>query len=356
VAVGPALALLLSGCQNGGGSSPTEPGPALSSLTASAAVADEGALLDDASLPAGPGAARAAARIDRAAEGRAAVEPGTLAGGAAIEAARGGNGGSRGNGGGNGNGNGGNGNGNGGNGGNGGGRGNGQRGELNLQIQPATWNLNWEHSSGLVSALIRGADAADIDTDSVVLVCELGTEVQPVRVQLAGGQLRAFFLKSDAIGCLDDPDPREVHEVTVRFTVDGGAAQELTADVRIVGAPGGGDDEDDTADEVDAQVQPNTWNVNWAHADGTVSILLRGDITDVDEDTIVLVGSAGTEVQPVSVKRVGNHIRARFPMDEAFASLDDPDSGEVHEIVVKFMDDAAASHEITLRVRIVGPR
>jgi hypothetical protein len=81
-----------------------------------------------------------------------------------------------------------------------------------------------------------------------------------------------------------------------------------------------------------------------------------GDVTDVDLDTIVLVGSAGTEVQPVDVRRVGNHVRARFPKDEAFASLDDPDPGETQEIKVKFLDEAAASHEITLRVRIVGPR
>ena len=265
-----------------------------------------------------------------------------------IEAARGGNG----------NGNGGNkpgGNGNNG-GNNGGGRGNGQGGELALQFQPNVWNVNWERSAGSVSALIRGADAADVDRDSIVMLCEGGEELEPVRVQGSGGQIRALFLHSDAIECLDDPDPREVHEVTVRFTVDGGAAEELTANVRIVGPPGGGDDENDTADEVRAQVQPKTWNVNWANAQGTVSILLMGDVTDVDLDTIVLVGSAGTEVQPVDVRRVGNHVRARFPMDEAFDSLDDPDPGETHEIEVKFLDEAAASHEITLRVRIVGPR
>jgi hypothetical protein len=268
----------------------------------------------------------------------------------AVEAARGGNGNGgnkpTGNGGGNGN--------NGGN--NGGGRGNGQGGELALQFQPNTWNVNWARSAGSVSALIRGADAADVDRDSIVMLCEGGEELEPVRVQGSGGQVRALFLHSDAIECLDDPDPREVHEVTVRFTVDGGAAQELTANVRIVGPPGGGDDENDTADEVRAQVQPNTWNVNWANAQGTVSILLMGDVTDVDLDTIVLVGSAGTEVQPVDVRRVGNHVRARFPKDEAFASLDDPDPGETQEIKVKFLDEAAASHEITLRVRIVGPR
>ena len=277
------------------------------------------------------------------ADGAAGLQGDTSLAAPTVEAARGGKPGGNGNG-----------NGNGGN--NGGGRGNGQGGELALQFQPNTWNVNWGRSNGSVSALIRGGDAADVDHDSIVMLCEGGELLEPVRVQGSGGQIRALFLHGDAIECLDDPDPREVHEVTVRFTVDGGAARELTANVRIVGPPGGGDDENDTADAVRAQVQPNTWNVNWANAQGTVSILVMGDITDVDLDTIVLVGSAGTEVQPVDVRRVGNHIRARFAKEEAFDSLDDPDAGETHEIKVKFLDEAAASHEMVLRVRIVGPR
>jgi hypothetical protein len=59
-------------------------------------------------------------------------------------------------------------------------------------------------------------------------------------------------------------------------------------------------------------------------------------------------------VAPVSVKRTGHQVRARFSMSEAFASLDDPDPGERHEVKVKFTAGGAAQ-ELVHMVRIVGP-
>jgi microcompartment protein CcmL/EutN len=253
-----------------------------------------------------------------------------------------------------GNGGGGNGGGNGG-GGNGGGNGHGNGGggaALRLEIQPSSWNTNFAHAAGTVTALVRG-DVSKVDVASVTLVGDGGASVSPVRVQTAGGQLRAFFAQSEAIASLDDPDPGETHDVTLKLTADGNAS-ELVAHVRIVG-PRGGDDPGDDEGEITASVQPDTWNVNWSHASGTVSVLLRGDVADVDLATIKLVGDAGTEVAPSSVKRTGHQIRARFPMAAAFASLDDPDPGETHEVKVK-LGDGAGAKEITLIVRIVGPQ
>ena len=174
-------------------------------------------------------------------------------------------------------------------------------------------------------------------------------------MQTSGGQLRAFFSKSDALAALNDPDPGETHEVKLQFTVDG-AARELIARVRIVGRPTSDDPDDpeDPAGEIDVSVQPNAWNTNWRTANGTVSVVLRGDVADVALDSIKLIGSAGTEVTPTSVKRTGHHIRARFAMQAAFASLDDPDPGETHEIKIKLTDDGTAK-DLTVTIRIVGP-
>ncbi|HXT19615.1 MAG TPA: hypothetical protein VN923_02585, partial [Thermoanaerobaculia bacterium] len=214
-----------------------------------------------------------------------------------------------------------------------------------------TWNTNFANASGTISALVRG-DVSKVDTSAVVLVGDGGASASPTRVQLAGGQLRAFFAMSEAIASLDDPDRGETHVVTLKLTVDG-SAQELTDRVRIVG-PSGGDDSGDDEGEIDVAVQPNTWNTNWSHASGTVSILLRGDVADVELASIKLVGDAGTEVAPTSVKRTGHQIRARFPMAAALASLDDPDPGETHDLKIKLSDGGTAT-ELTVTVRIVGP-
>jgi hypothetical protein len=352
-------ALLLSACQ--GGESPTEPTLSATVEAASAASAAPAADASDGSVATNDDEPRARRFAARAAElsrdeTGAAQAPADAAELARAVAAGNGNGNGRGNGGGNGNGGNGNGNGGGngnGNGGNGGG--NGHRGELRLEMQPNTWNTNYEVSQGTVTTLVRGGDVPKIDTGSVRLVGDGGGTVEPTRVQTAGGQLRAFFAKAEALASLDDPDPGEVHEVKLQLTVEG-TAKELTADVRIVGRPTSDDpgDPSDPAGDVDVSVQPNAWNTNWSHANGTVSVVLRGDVADVALDSIVLVGSAGIEVQPTSVKRTGHHVRARFAMREAFASLDDPDPGETHEIKIELTDDGTAT-ELTATIRIVGP-
>lgn len=291
--------------------------------------------------------------------------------------AKGGNGGGKGgNGGGNGNGNGGNGggNGNGGNGGNGGGNGNGgnggnggkgggKGGELSAAVQPDTWNTNYEHSEGTVSVVIRGGSLADVDTDSIELT---GTDdeaegLEPVRVQTTRTQIRAFFAKSDAIALLDTPERGETHELTLEFTLGEGEAAEtksLTFDVRIVG-PGSGDDDDGDGedDELEAEIQPSTWNTNWANSAGTVSVKITGDnLGDVDLKSIVLVGTdtAAEPLKALRASKTGNHIRAFFAKKDAIKTLDTPTAGETHDVIIRFKVGDEET-ELTDVVRITGP-
>lgn len=336
------VAVLLTACQ--GGSSPTEPSaPAAASMSATAsATSAASTAADESGAVESPAGRRLAARV--AAEGAAGEGNAPVAEEQNARTTADGNGhGNGGNGGGNGNG--GNGGGNGGNGHHGGGA-----GTLHLEMQPDTWNTNYaNNASGTVAALVRG-DVSKVDTASVKLVGDGGTAT-PTRVQTSGGQLRAFFTKADAIAVLDHPARGDSREVKLQLTVDGTAA-ELTTRVRIVG-PAGGDDPPGSG-EVTATVQPSTWNTNWSHANGTVSVVLRGDVADIDLTSIKLVGDAGTEVLPTSVKRTGHEVRARFAMDDAFASLDDPDPGETHDVKVTFSNGGTAK-ELTLTVRIVGP-
>jgi hypothetical protein len=91
-----------------------------------------------------------------------------------------------------------------------------------------------------VSAFIRGSGFERIDLDSIVLI---GTDpaaepLEPTRVDRQGNHVRAFFAQSAAIGILDTPQPGEVHTLTIELTVEGEPVT-LTADVRVVGPPGG---------------------------------------------------------------------------------------------------------------------
>jgi len=255
-------------------------------------------------------------------------------------------------------GNGGHGHGHGGGGGNGGGG--GQPGSnLSVELQPDVWNTNYAHSEGTVSAVIRGDGLGDIHLDSIVLVGTDDAEepVAALRATRQGNQIRAFFAKDDAIASLDTPKPGEVHEVAIELTMgDDNTEKSLTDKVRIVGpADGGGDD--DGEEDLDLAIQPDSWNLNWAHSHGTVSALIRGDgLADIDLDSIELVGTDpdADPLPALRARREGNHVRAFFAKDDAFATLDTPKRGEVHEITIRFTA-AGEDKELTDRIRVVGP-
>lgn len=339
--------------------------------------------------------------------------------------------------------------------------------ELSLQMQPDTWSADWTTSSGSVSALIRGEGFERIDLDSILL---MGTDpeappLEPFRVDREGNHVRAFFSKPDAWAILDDPQPGEVHTLTLELTVEGEVVI-LTAQVRIeeeeeedeadveiekatngedadrapgpgipvgdpvewtyvvtntgdlplegvtvsddqgvdVSCPGttldpgesmtctgsgtaeagqysnlgtvtaqtaGGDsvtdqdrshyfgEEEDEPGEVDLtlEMQPDSWNTNWASSSGTVSAFIRGEgFEAIDLDSIVLIGSdpGAAPLSPTRVDRAGNHVRAFFSKAAAFATLDDPDPGERHTVTIELTVDG---EPVTLEdeVRIVGP-
>jgi len=228
-------------------------------------------------------------------------------------------------------------------------------GDLRVKVQPDVWNTQWKNSQGTVSALIEGKDLDKIDDSTVVLVGEDGS-VEARRVQHSGPHVRAFFPKGDAIEALLDPDRGETHEVRIEFMRDG-TAQSLTASVRIVGPNTDEDDEGDDEDEALAlEIQPQSWNFNWIHSNGTVTAFIRGDgLADIDLESIELVGTdpAALPVEAKRAKRSGNHVRAWFSMSEAFATLETPARGERHEIVIRF-DGADGATELTDTIKVVG--
>jgi len=232
---------------------------------------------------------------------------------------------------------------------------------LSAELQPDVWNTNYDHSEGTVSAVIRGDGLGDVNLDSIVLIGTDDAEepVAALRATRQGNQIRAFFAKDDAIASLDTPTRGEVHEVTIQFTVgEDDTEKSLTDKVRIVGEDGGGDDDGEEEADLDLAIQADHWNVNWKNnGNGTVSALIRGEgLEDIDLDSIELVGTDpdAEPLEALRATRTGNHVRAFFAKDDAFATLDTPKPGEQHEITIK-LSVADEDQELTDKIRVVGP-
>lgn len=111
-------------------------------------------------------------------------------------------------------------------------------GNLSLQLSPSNWNLNYDGSSGTVTAFIRGDGLGHVDTDSIELEGDdpAAAPLPASFARLEGNHVRAQFPKDQLLDLLDEPERNSTHTVTIRFTADDGAeSHELTAQVRIVG-------------------------------------------------------------------------------------------------------------------------
>ena len=128
--------------------------------------------------------------------------------------------------------------------------------------------------------------------------------------------------------------------MTLQFEVDGvDEIQELTAEVRIVGEDdGSGDDGEDDGEELgdlSLQLSPSTWNLNYDHANGSVTAFIRGQGLDaIDTDSVELVGD-DPDADPLaasSARLEGNHVRAQFPKNQVLDLLDEPEKGSTHTV------------------------
>lgn len=238
--------------------------------------------------------------------------------------------------------------------------------DLSLQLSPNTWNLNYEHSAGTVTALIRGQGFRDVILDSIVLVGDAmdAEPLEPVSASRQGNHVRARFAKSEVLGLLDEPENGSVHTVALQFEVDGvDELQELTAQVRIVGPDDEEDDEGEDEEELgnlSLQLSPSSWNTNWDKANGHVTAFIRGTgLSAIDTDSVELEGdNPEADPLPADFARLeGSHVRAQFPKSEVLDLLDDPDPGETHTVTVRFTsDDGAETHELQADVRVVGQK
>ncbi len=75
----------------------------------------------------------------------------------------------------------------------------------------------------------------------------------------------------------------------------------------------------------------------------------------MDLDSIELVGTDpdAEPLEPTSARIVGNHVQATFSRADAYATLDEPESGETHTVIVRLTVEGEP-FELAADVRIVG--
>jgi hypothetical protein len=236
---------------------------------------------------------------------------------------------------------------------------------LSLQLSPNTWNTNYDHSAGTVTAFIRGEGFTEVILDSIVMVGDDGMAdaIDPVSSTREGNHVRTRWAKRDVMDILDDPEPGSTHQVCLEFEAEGfDGTQVLCGDVRIVG-PGEDDGEDDEEEDeelgnLSLQVSPKNWNLNYDGSAGTITVFIRGDGLDhIDTDSIELEGdNPAAAPLPADFARLeGNHVRAQFPKNQLLDLLDEPEKNSTHTVIVRFTaDDGAESHDLTEQVKVVG--
>lgn len=138
--------------------------------------------------------------------------------------------------------------------------------DLSLEIDPDTWNLNYDQSSGTVTAFLRGTGFDQVVLDSILLLGD-NTDAEPlapVSATREGDHDRAQFAKNMVLGLLDMPTSGSVHAVTVQFAIDGQeGTSELTADVTITGKDDSGGDGGQELGDLSLQIDPSSWNLNY---------------------------------------------------------------------------------------------
>jgi hypothetical protein len=227
--------------------------------------------------------------------------------------------------------------------------------DLELEIDPDEWSLNFPKSSGTVEAFIEGEGIDLIDLTTIEMMGD-NPDVEPLpalSATLKGDKIHARFPKNQVIDLLLNPEEGSTHTITISFLPIGGTEEdriELTAEITIEED----DDEEPEPSDLSLKIIPSTWNMNYSGSSGTVKAQIRGDgIEDIDLDTIEMAGdnSAAEPLSAISAKLSGNHINADFPKNQVLDLLQDPAKGTTHTVTVTF-EIGGQSQELTAEVVI----
>ena len=233
--------------------------------------------------------------------------------------------------------------------------------DLSLEIDPDTWNLNYDQSSGTVTAFVRGTGFDQVVLGSILLLGDNADAqpLAPVSATREGDHDRAQFAKNQVLGLLDMPTSGSMHAVTLQLEVEGqDGTSELTAEVMITGKDDSGGDGGQGLGNLSLEIDPDSWNLSYDQSSGSVTAFIRGTGLDaIDTGSIELSGD-NTDAQPLAATTArleGDHVRAQFPKNQVLGLLDMPASGSEHTVTVSFTANGGAdSFQLQSDVKIVG--
>lgn len=233
--------------------------------------------------------------------------------------------------------------------------------ELQLEIRPQKWNVDWVNSPDEETACFRiyGEDVEDIDPESVVITCvESGLTVAhpDYTPELGGVYFKVFITQKTAIGLVPDAKRGEVYNFEVTFDVDGAPIDPpLTGRISIVGQKSG--EEEDGP--LTVKISPKKWNTSWVNTNGQVTIQVRGAGFDqILTDTFTL--SCDLNILTFEVFRFslgGSHFTAKLSKQDALTLIDDPLPGMGCDILVYAeLEGGGDPLSETCRIEIVGKK
>jgi hypothetical protein len=225
--------------------------------------------------------------------------------------------------------------------------------DLELEIDPDEWSLNFTNSSGTVEAFIKGEGIENIDLDSIEMAGDnpSALPLSAGSVSINNNHIHARFPMSQVIDLLLDPAEGTVHTITVSFLEVGGTDRiALTAEITIE------DDDEIEPEDLELEIEPEEWNLNYSNSSGTVEAFIEGEgIENIDLDSIRMSGDNPSAL-PLSASSVSinnNHIHARFPKNQVIDLLLDPAEGTVHTITVSFLEVGGTEWiELTAQITI----
>lgn len=94
-------------------------------------------------------------------------------------------------------------------------------GEYAVKISPAKWNLGWTDNTEELTVKISGGDPGAVDTGSITMTGPNESIISPSGTAIEDKNLLAAFIKQEAIGLIDEPEPGKEYTIKVAFTADG---------------------------------------------------------------------------------------------------------------------------------------
>ncbi|MGD8539786.1 MAG: hypothetical protein PVI66_13805 [Candidatus Aminicenantes bacterium] len=220
--------------------------------------------------------------------------------------------------------------------------------DLEVEIRPKKWNIDWVNSVDEGHARIYGAGFDTIT--SVVITGPTGIGIQVTRTDKGGVYFKAFFNQSAAIAAIPNPTRGDSHEITVTITYSEGTVDK-PFEIEIVGQ---GPDEPE--EDLGMDIDPHKWNTNWITSNGYVTVRFRGEGFDtIVPGATVMSYNGGIPIEPSSDGIHGSSYMAKFTKKDAIGLFTEPKKGETYQVDVMVQFDDSSTRTFPHEIQIVGP-